>query len=59
MTPDFKLARKSVQRASIKVSSVMTIHKDEIPTKKVLGFDSQWEDEIIENLIFQKNVNID
>jgi hypothetical protein len=59
MTPEFKINRRSVERATIKVSSVKTIMKESVSGKKVLGVTTQWNNETSEALFFQKNDNLD
>ena len=59
ITPDFKINRSSVRRGSIKVSTVKTVLRDSIETKKILGVASTWDNETSEELFFMKNNNFD
>jgi uncharacterized protein YejL (UPF0352 family) len=59
MTPDFRVARKSVERASIKINSVKTIMVDSIKAKSILGMVTKYENETTDALFFLKNSNVD
>lgn len=58
MTPMFKINRKQVDRATVKISSVKTILKDTVSANKVLGISTKWENETSEALYFLKNSNV-
>jgi hypothetical protein len=59
MTPDFKINRSSVRRGSIKVSSVKTVLRDSVESKKILGVATGWDNETSDELFFLKNNNFD